>query len=80
MALSIETDRRFQERHVGPDDEEIRAMLGTLGLESLDRLVEATVPASIRLKGELKLPDAVSERELHSRLRALAAQNRLIRS
>jgi glycine dehydrogenase len=80
MALSIDPDRRFQERHVGPDDDEIRAMLDTLGLESLDQLVASTVPASIRLKGELRLPDAVSERELHRRLRGLAAQNRLFRS
>ena len=27
MGLSIDPDRRFQERHVGPDDDEIRAML-----------------------------------------------------
>jgi glycine dehydrogenase len=80
MALSIDPDRRFQERHVGPDDDEVRAMLDTLGLDSLDALVESTVPASIRLRGDLRLPDAVSEKELHSRLRLLGAQNRLFRS
>ena len=80
MALSIDPDRRFQERHVGPDEDEIRAMLDALELDSLEQLVDVTVPASIRLGGELRLPEGVSERELHDRLRALAARNRVFRS
>ncbi len=80
MALSIDPDRRFQERHVGPDDGEIEAMLDELGLGSLERLVEATVPAAIRLRRDLSLPEGLSERELRERLRVLAGRNRVFRS
>ncbi len=39
----------FVPRHIGPDEEEVREMLDTLGYESLDALIDATVPESIRL-------------------------------
>jgi len=55
-------------------------MLAGLGLESLDDLMEETVPASIGLGRVLDLPDAVPEQVLLERLRSLAAENRLNRS
>jgi glycine dehydrogenase len=80
MGSSIDPDGWFLDRHVGPDGDEIRAMLESLGLASLDEMVDATVPASIRMEGELDLPDAVTERELLLRLRDLGADNHLFRS
>jgi glycine dehydrogenase len=80
MALSIEPDRRFLDRHVGSDLEQIQAMLETIGLQSLDQLVDATVPPAIRMKGELALPHALAERELQHRVRELGAGNQLFRS
>ena len=80
MVPSIDPDRRFHERHIGPDGEDIRAMLEVLGFDSLSGLVEATVPSSVRFRGELRLPDGLSERELHDRLRSLAARNQVFRS
>ena len=80
MVLSIDPDRTFQERHIGPDGEDIRAMLDVLGFDSLSGLVEATVPSSVGFRGELRLPDGLSERELHDRLRLLAARNQVFRS
>ncbi|HSR41233.1 MAG TPA: hypothetical protein VLL48_03655, partial [Longimicrobiales bacterium] len=80
MSTTIDPDRGFVRRHVGPSDEEVREMLGALGLSSLDELVETTVPAAIRLDRELDLPEASPEHLLLERLRALAGANRPHRS
>ncbi len=45
----------FPRRHVGPNAEEIREMLAVLGLDSLDELIDQTVPPGIRLNRPLKL-------------------------
>ena len=80
MSRLIDGDREFLHRHVGPDENQVREMLGTLGLDTLEELVEATIPASISLRGELALPRAVGERSLLKRLRRLAARNDVFRS
>ncbi|HJU70090.1 MAG TPA: aminomethyl-transferring glycine dehydrogenase [Gemmatimonadaceae bacterium] len=70
----------FASRHIGPSDDEIKEMLGALGYRSLDELIEATVPAAIRVRGPLDLPPAQSEYEALARLRAVARKNRRSRS
>jgi glycine dehydrogenase len=70
----------FVRRHIGPDEGQIRQMLDTLGYESLDALVDATVPASIRLRRPLALGPERSEYELLGELRQMAAKNRVFRS
>jgi len=76
----FEPTDRFEERHVGPNDAEVREMLGILGFDSLDALVGATVPGSIRLRRPLSLPPARGEHELIDELRALARRNQVFRS
>ncbi len=70
----------FARRHIGPSDEEVRAMLQEVGLESLDALMDATVPKNIRLERQLNLPKAISEGEALSELRAISRNNKLARS
>src|SRR5687767_8094362 len=70
----------FASRHIGPSDDELKEMLGAVGYASLDELIDATVPASIRMRGALELPPAQSEFEALAGLRALARKNRLTRS
>jgi glycine dehydrogenase len=70
----------FAARHIGPTDDEAKEMLGTLGYGSLDELIDATVPAAIRLRGALDLPPAQSEHEALAGLRMLARKNRVARS
>ncbi|HQL55351.1 MAG TPA: aminomethyl-transferring glycine dehydrogenase subunit GcvPA, partial [Phycisphaerae bacterium] len=70
----------FIHRHIGPSDDDIRAMLATLGYESLDALVQATVPAEIRVQKPLDLPPPRGEYELLAALRAIAAKNQVQRS
>ncbi|MDQ0379658.1 aminomethyl-transferring glycine dehydrogenase [Amycolatopsis thermophila] len=65
----------FADRHIGPSEHEQAKMLAECGYGSLDALVEAAVPASIRTTGALDLPPA-SEQEATAELRALAAKNR----
>src|SRR3970282_2655148 len=70
----------FAERHIGPSESDQRAMLATLGSDSLDAFIAAVVPADIRLRGPLKIPAAKSEQEALAELRAIAGQNQVFRS
>jgi glycine cleavage system P protein (glycine dehydrogenase) len=69
----------FVGRHIGPDEAEIAEMLGTLGLPSLEALVDETIPAGIR-RPPLRLPEPKGENELLDELRALAQRNEVFRS
>jgi glycine dehydrogenase len=70
----------FIHRHVGPTDAEAREMLATLGLQSLEELSQATVPADIRLGKELDLPLHRGEQAVLEEIRSLAAENKIYRS
>lgn len=70
----------FEARHVGPDSDERARMLEFLGLDSIDALVDEVVPQSIRMSGDLDVPEAVSEAELLRRLRSIAGKNTVARS
>jgi glycine dehydrogenase len=71
----LEPFEDFVRRHVGPSGEEQEGMLKVLGYETLDALVDAAVPGSVRSLGTLDLPPAVSEYEVLDDLRRLAASN-----
>jgi glycine dehydrogenase len=70
----------FARRHIGPNEEEVRAMLHEVSFENLDALITATVPKNIRLDRELNLPEAKSEIDALAELRTLANKNKLARS
>src|SRR5436189_51872 len=70
----------FARRHIGPSEEEVRAMLREVGFENLDALIDAAVPKNIRLDRQLNLPDAKSEIEALAELRAIAKKNKIARS
>ncbi|MFL5575264.1 MAG: aminomethyl-transferring glycine dehydrogenase [Gemmatimonadaceae bacterium] len=78
--LSLSDTDSFVPRHIGPSDAETQAMLATLGYETLDDLIDATVPERIRLRRPLAIGRGMSEHEVLGRLRALAAKNRVFRS
>jgi len=60
---------RFVNRHIGPNATEVREMLKVVGYDSLDALVEATVPKAIRFERSLDLPSARSEYGLLNEMR-----------
>lgn len=70
----------FPTRHIGPGPEAAKQMLQLLGYESLDALIDQTVPAGIRLHRPLQLPPGQSEFEVLTRLREIASKNRVLRS
>jgi len=70
----------FQARHIGPQADELQSMLDTLGVASLDELIDQTVPASIRRKAPLRLPEAMSEHEYLRWIRSVAGKNRVLTS
>ena len=70
----------FARRHIGPSQEEVRVMLREVGFEDLDSLVEAAVPRNIRLERDLNLPEAKSEMEALTELRAISRKNKIPRS
>lgn len=70
----------FDRRHIGPQAAEIQQMLALLGFDSLESLIQQTVPAAIRLQRPLRIQPPRSEYELLAELKAIASQNRLFRS
>src|SRR5256885_10498329 len=70
----------FIPRHIGPSEAEQRDMLQALGFESLDALIDATVPASIRLQRPLAIHAGRSEHEALASLRRIAKRNEVCRS
>ena len=77
---SLNNSDEFLTRHIGPDADQIEQMLETLGLESLERLVEKTVPAAITSKDALGLPEPMNESAALARLKEIAARNKATRS
>ena len=70
----------FIHRHLGPRDADIKEMLATLGVDSLDALVDQTLPKDIRLKQPLKLGQPRGEYEILNELRQLVGKNQVYRS
>jgi glycine dehydrogenase len=73
----------FSKRHIGPTETEIHEMVSYLGKRSLDELIDAVVPASVRAKSALSLsafPAPLSEHEALLRIRSIADQNIVARS
>ena len=65
----------FADRHIGPRGDEYDRMVRAIGYDSVDALVDAAVPASIRLTEPLQLPAPSSEVDALAELRSLAAKN-----
>jgi len=70
----------FAERHIGPDENETREMLAVIGLDSIDELMDKTVPAGIRLKEKLEIAEPMSEFEYLAELKAIANKNKIFKS
>jgi len=76
----LEGQDAFLERHIGPSAEEQAAMLAVLGMPSRTALMEAVVPAAIRLEAPLHLPGPRTEAQALAELRLMADKNQVFRS
>ena len=70
----------FVLRHVGPRGNEINDMVKTIGVTSVDELIDKTIPADIRLANNLNLPKAMSEYEYMFHIQELATKNKLFKN
>ena len=67
----------FIERHLGPNEEEIKKMLAKVGVNSMSQLLEETIPKGIRLKNPLQLPEGISEYEFAKHINSLGRKNKV---
>lgn len=70
----------FVNRHNGPRKSEVNVMLKKIGANSIEELVNQTVPSSIRLKNPLTTGNALTEFQYHKHLRALGKKNKIFKS
>ena len=80
MNLFDEQQFEFAGRHIGTNEAEKNEMLKTIGINTLDALIDKTVPAAIRLKNPLKLPVAQTEFEYLDELKKIAAKNKVFKT
>ncbi len=77
----MKTFDSFVDRHVGLNSkEDLQEMLATIGVASVEELLQQVIPQNIRLKKALDLPEAMSEYEYAAHIAELAAKNRTFRS
>jgi len=67
----------FVDRHIGPNAEELEQMLQTIQVDSLDALIEQTIPNSIRRQDKLNIPDAMTEFDYLNELKQTASLNKV---
>ena len=66
----------FEDRHLGPNSEEIQEMLSAIGVDSIDTLVKSTIPENILINKDLDIPDALTEYDFLNELKLVADKNK----
>ena len=80
MKLNIDFQEKFEQRHIAPNRQDTAEMLQTIGVNSIEELIEQTVPPQIRLKAPLNLPAAKSEFDYLNDLKQTASLNKVFKS
>jgi glycine dehydrogenase len=70
----------FTARHIGPRDEEVKTMLNSIGVSSIDQLIDQTVPSGIRNKAPLKVAAGIAEHEYLNLMWEKAKKNTVFKS
>jgi len=70
----------FIRRHIGPSEDDVRDMLRTLGVESLEDLIAQTIPVDIRIQQPINIGPPRGEHELLEELAQIAGKNHILRS
>ena len=65
----------FTRRHIGPNSSELKTILDTIGVKSVEQLLEQTIPEKIRLKNDLSIPEGISEMEFLKEIKKLSSLN-----
>jgi glycine dehydrogenase len=77
---ALENASEFTARHIGPWADDEARMLSVIGAASREALIDTIVPAAIRRPTPMDLPPAVGEAHALAELRAVAQQNRVLKS
>ena len=70
----------FIRRHIGPDQQQVAAMLAKLGLQNLDELIDQALPENILSHEPLSLTQTISEQAVVKHLRKMRARNKIFTS
>ena len=70
----------FSIRHIGVGQHDADEMLRTIGVKTLDELINQTLPSNIRLDKPLELPEPMTEREFAEHIADLASKNEVYTS
>ena len=77
MSLFEQQSNEFIPRHIGPNEQDTRQMLRTIGESSVSSLVDKTVPAGIRMDHTLNLPEAMGEHEYLEHVKEVSLKNKV---
>jgi glycine dehydrogenase len=80
MKINLRSQDKFENRHHGKDEKELKEMLKSVDVQSLDELIDQTLPSAIRLPKPLNLPAPKSEQEFLQGIKKLASKNALLKS
>ena len=80
MNIDIHYQEKFENRHISPRSTDLPDMLKSIGVSSIDELIDKTVPEQIRLKKSLNLPPAFSETDYLAKMAQVASLNKVFKS
>jgi glycine dehydrogenase len=70
----------FSKRHIGITPSAEKEMLAAIGVDSMDTLINRTVPDQIRVETDLQVPDALSEDAYLKLINSISKKNKVLRS
>lgn len=80
MSKALQNPIQFSSRHLGSTPAEVEEMLAYIGCDSMQELINETVPPGIRVDQPLRLPEAFTEQQLLRHMQALAEKNKVYKS
>ena len=70
----------FAKRHIGISSSDQTKMLKSIGVASMDELINKTIPGNILLKNELNLPKGMSEFDYLNEIKKVGEKNKIFKS
>lgn len=80
MKANFDFTDRFEDRHLGGSEKDLKEMLEIIKATSVEQLIDETVPEQIRLPKDLNLPQATSEFAFLAKFKELASKNKVNKS
>ncbi|MCO5291269.1 MAG: aminomethyl-transferring glycine dehydrogenase [Chitinophagaceae bacterium] len=77
MNILKSQSREFVKRHIGPNESETKKMLHETGFNSIDELIDKTVPPGIRMTEPLRIPTPLSENEYLRHIKTVSLKNKI---